>query len=596
MSTPRRGRGRGRAPGPSRAASSEVTPASADRLLRQKADRARQYVDGMDSDEEEDTLKQTFSVMDKLACPKFSAFFVRELRGEEANVEYFQRTGFNVPLLVPEKTGLGLTAPDGSFTVTDVKNGVGARRAVEVMDCTTQRNSEMTMKEWEEYYNTAAAERDGRKLNVISLEFSYTKLEPYVIAPKVVRQIDWVDNVWPRHLKEQQTEGTNDLREMKYPKVQKYCLMSVAGCYTDFHIDFGGTSVWYHIIRGKKVFWLIPPTETNLKLYEQWTMSGKQGNVFFGDLVEKCGKVQLEAGNTFFIPSGWIHAVFTPEDSLVFGGNFLHSFAIEKQIRVAQIEEMTKVPHKFRFPFFTELQWFALDKYVYHLMGKSHLSLEEEAAVRLLGTKQERLAFRESLEEQHTHITPQELFGLKAIVMYIHALAVSKKAVPPLLPEPINLVRDIRTLVEGHKRDDPDMAVTGKPLLHWPGVKNDPGFARPTKHAGKTKKEKAGGGAMASKDPFGVKKEKSGGGAAGGAAPAGRRASRVPCKICQACISPDCGMCQFCADMVRFGGSGKLRKPCQMRQCLQPLLLPSAVCCVCGLDGWYAETHVRLIE
>lgn len=126
---------------------------------------------------------------------------------------------------------------------------------------------------------------------------------------------------------------------------------------TDFHIDFGGTSVWYHILKGKKVFWLIPPTEANLKAYEQWTLSGRQGDVFFGDVVEKCGMITLEAGNTFFIPSGWIHAVYTPDDSLVFGGNFLHSFAIEKQIRVAQIEEITKVPQKFRFPFFTELQW-----------------------------------------------------------------------------------------------------------------------------------------------------------------------------------------------------------------------------------------------
>lgn len=41
--------------------------------------------------------------------------------------------------------------------------------------------------------------------------------------------------------------------------------MSVAGCYTDFHIDFGGSSVWYHILRGQKVFWLIPPTDANLK-------------------------------------------------------------------------------------------------------------------------------------------------------------------------------------------------------------------------------------------------------------------------------------------------------------------------------------------
>ena len=52
----------------------------------------------------------------------------------------------------------------------------------------------------------------------------------------------------------------------------------------------------------------------------------------------KYGKIILDPGNSLLIPSGWIHAVYTPEDSLVFGGNFLHSFAIEKQLRVAQID------------------------------------------------------------------------------------------------------------------------------------------------------------------------------------------------------------------------------------------------------------------
>lgn len=33
----------------------------------------------------------------------------------------------------------------------------------------------------------------------------------------------------------------------------RYCLMSVKGCFTDFHIDFGGTSVWYHVFKGGKV-------------------------------------------------------------------------------------------------------------------------------------------------------------------------------------------------------------------------------------------------------------------------------------------------------------------------------------------------------
>ena len=37
------------------------------------------------------------------------------------------------------------------------------------------------------------------------------------------------------------------------PCCHRYCLMSVGGCYTDFRIDFGGTSVWYHILNCGKV-------------------------------------------------------------------------------------------------------------------------------------------------------------------------------------------------------------------------------------------------------------------------------------------------------------------------------------------------------
>ena len=41
--------------------------------------------------------------------------------------------------------------------------------------------------------------------------------------------------------------------ECQKPRVQKYCLMSVKDSYTDFHVDFGGTSVWYHVIRVRHV-------------------------------------------------------------------------------------------------------------------------------------------------------------------------------------------------------------------------------------------------------------------------------------------------------------------------------------------------------
>jgi len=40
---------------------------------------------------------------------------------------------------------------------------------------------------------------------------------------------------------------------------------------------------------------------------------------------------------------GWIHAVYTPKDSLVFGGNFLHCFNMVLQLQIAEIEVRTHV-------------------------------------------------------------------------------------------------------------------------------------------------------------------------------------------------------------------------------------------------------------
>ena len=85
------------------------------------------------------------------------------------------------------------------------------------------------------------------------------------------------------------------------------------------------------------------------------------------------------------IPTGWIHAVvrcslalhwlylifveYTPQDALVFGGNFLHSYnaalrafvswyhssrsSRPTELKVREIEISTHVPKKFRFPLFS---------------------------------------------------------------------------------------------------------------------------------------------------------------------------------------------------------------------------------------------------
>lgn len=60
---------------------------------------------------------------------------------------------------------------------------VGSFRLLDVVDVTTQQDLVMTVKDWVHYYENA--ERD-RLLNVISLEFSHTRLEDYVDQPEVV--------------------------------------------------------------------------------------------------------------------------------------------------------------------------------------------------------------------------------------------------------------------------------------------------------------------------------------------------------------------------------------------------------------------------
>lgn len=52
--------------------------------------------------------------------------------------------------------------------------------------------------------------------------------------------------------------------------------MSPANSYTDFHVDFGGSSVWYHILKGRKIFLAAPPTKENWALFELWASSEAQ--------------------------------------------------------------------------------------------------------------------------------------------------------------------------------------------------------------------------------------------------------------------------------------------------------------------------------
>ncbi|XP_033014825.1 lysine-specific demethylase 2A isoform X3 [Lacerta agilis] len=606
--------------------------------------RRRYEDDGISDDEIEG--KRTFDLEEKLTTNKFNADFVVFMEGKDFNVEYIQRGGLRDPLIFKNCDGLGIKMPDPDFSVNDVRLYVGSRRMVDVMDVNTQRDIEMTMAQWARYYETREEERE-KLYNVISLEFSHTRLENLVQRPNTVDLIDWVDNMWPRHLKESQTESTNAILDMQYPKVQKYCLMSVKGCYTDFHVDFGGTSVWYHIHRGGKVFWLIPPTPQNLELYENWLLSGKQGDIFLGDRVSNCQRIELKQGYTFVIPSGWIHAVYTPMDTLVFGGNFLHSFNIPMQLRIYSIEDRTRVPNKFRYPFYYEMCWYVLERYVFCITNRSHLTKdfqkeslsmdmelcglesgtvdEDDAAAEkesqrpitrrsvltspvanganldyeelnkgcrnLPGLKRTLSMDSESSRGSHNgqawdthsnsphkgnkvHLTQFELEGLRCLVDKLESLPLHKKCVPTGIEDEDALIADVKLLLEEYANSDPKLALTGIPIVQWPKrdklkLQARPKLRLPTIPITKPHTMKP------APRPATVRPTVS-------PIVSGARRRRVRCRKCKACLQGECGMCHYCRDMKKFGGPGRMKQSCVLRQCLAPRLPHSVTCALCG--------------
>ena len=111
------------------------------------------------------------------------------------------------------------------------------------------------------------------------------------------------------------------------------------------------------------------------------------------------------------------------------------------------------IPFSARFPFFTEMLWYTLDRYIHCIMGKTHMDLPEDEKRRMrlekgdnIDTSKEILKLvnpnaekQQSKKTSYVHLTQQELLGIKFIVMYLHHLPHSKKNVPIMLPDPVSV-------------------------------------------------------------------------------------------------------------------------------------------------------------
>jgi hypothetical protein len=355
---------------------------------------------------------------------------VRGLKGAELTNTYARVNGMSTPMIfeASERDALGIIMPTSEsstnerkkmskFDPSDVARLAGPKRKLSVLSVAKQTGLRMSLEQWAEYWGSAEQRAAKGILNLITLECSGTALASRLRSPAFVREVDWIDKIWPAHDdaslatagnkcgEESEAVGFKQKTGQKFrnskgtgstthPKVQMYCLMSVEGSYTDFHVDFGGTSVWYHLLKGEKVtarltstttsiplprsnsrlllpplprlaphplsqvFLLAPPTPANFSSFSTWCSEDLFSTgaapaeaapphtssslptyplcpprtllpvhsplhptpllfptVFLPEMMApgSFSRVVLHAGETLIIPSGWIHAVLTPQ-------------------------------------------------------------------------------------------------------------------------------------------------------------------------------------------------------------------------------------------------------------------------------------------
>ena len=139
--------------------------------------------------------------------------------------------------------------------------------------------------------------------------------------------------------------------------IGKMLLFSQADAQTGFHMDFSGSDVFYLMLCGSKDFYLVPATPENITAFRDFESNKNAAelvkNNFFPVLYDiPFTTVQLNAGDLIFMPSQVIHYVDTKCDSVVFAGNYLSKYSINRIVDEWSYEKDQEVGDDEIFPNF----------------------------------------------------------------------------------------------------------------------------------------------------------------------------------------------------------------------------------------------------
>ncbi len=119
---------------------------------------------------------------------------------------------------------------------------------------------------------------------------------------------------------------------------------------------------------------------------------------------------------------------------------------------------------KLRYPFFEELIWYTLARYVEVLCGRRHL-------VETLHHYGSSNAARRHVSQEDCTLSVAEVSGIQAMVFYLSQAHYTCKITPRFVTRPCELIRDVKELVDKQQRECLSMETgsVGGPVLVWVG-------------------------------------------------------------------------------------------------------------------------------
>ena len=76
-----------------------------------------------------------------------------KVSGKQLTLPYLNQSGFNSPILVTDKEGLGITVPGPSWGVANVCQTLGPEYVLDIIDCLRQKTCQMTIDQFSQTFN-----------------------------------------------------------------------------------------------------------------------------------------------------------------------------------------------------------------------------------------------------------------------------------------------------------------------------------------------------------------------------------------------------------------------------------------------------------